>query len=592
MDRLRAWSRTDPLQAAVMVAAVVAVFLVTVKTDFINWDDNLYVYSSVRTQRPGLDGFLQLWSMQDIWKHVFIEFFPLRDTVYWALWQGYGQDPVPFHVASIVAHAIATLLVWRLMLALKLSRGIAFWTGLLFAVHPIHVESVAWIAALKDPMFLSFSLASLLFYQRYRERLRPLDYALALLMLIGGLLCKSIALFVPVVMLAMERLVGEKTSWRLAITRVVGPGLIAFLFLFQFLIVGRTAGVITGPYGDSWGHHYIITGWALFRYLQQALIPATFSLHYCFATPQSMLDPRILGALLAVVALVGGGLIARKRAPIMALMVVWFVAGLAPVANIVPFPAIMNDRYLYAPSVAACLFTVWMLFQVPEKLRYHLLTATVLLFGGVTVVRGLFWQEQANLWAEVLENPQCPADPNPVTPTAYFAYALTQSRALERALAMEAAFAHPQFKKLLPEMRCRLYNQGARMAETLQRPEAAKELARLSVKDCPWFAESWAVVLRLEGRDPKVALDAARRAYRLTNDPLIAWQYGVARLLNGDDGGLEDLESAVKRDNYKMCHRIPLFLARAKPAHKVKLQELYDLRCKGLNYKNKRAGVL
>jgi hypothetical protein len=582
------------LQAVAIVAAAVAVFWVTLQTDFIGWDDPFYVSASERTQAEGLKGFLNLWSMRDIWAQAFVEFFPLRDTVYWLIWQVYGRDPVPFHVVNVAVHAIAALLVWRLVLALKLSPGIAFWTGLLFAVHPIHVESVAWISALKDPLFLSFSLASLLFYQRYRERLRPLDYALALLMLIGGLLCKSIALFVPVVMLAMERLMGDKSSWRLALTRVFAPGLIAFIFLIQFVMVGKAVAVmIVGPHGGNWGYHFILTGWALFRYVQQALVPATFSLHYCFATPTSMLDWRILGALLAVLVLAGVGLHARKRAPPVALMVIWFVASLAPVANVIPFPVIMNDRYLYAPSVAACLFMVWMLYRVPERLRYLLLTATVVLLGGVTVVRGLFWQEPANLWAEVLENPECAEDSNPLTVTAYFSYAATQRRALERALAMEAAFRHPKFRELPAEKRCTYYNHGALMAETLNRREIAKELARLSAKECPWFTESWVTVLQLEGRDDlKVALDAARRVHRLSNEPITAWQYGVARLLSGDDGGLEDLETAVKNDNYRMCHRILPFLPRAKTEHKERLQALYDLRCKGFNYKGKRAGVL
>ncbi len=154
-----------------MVAVLsAAVYATSLAVPFIEWDDPLYVTRNPRIQGPGFDGLATVWSPEAAWTGRFIEYFPIRDTAYWLNYQLSGLNPLPYHLTSIAFHVASTLLLFALARQLRFSREVSFWGALLFGLHPIHVESVAWVSGLKDPMFTAFAFLSLLFYGRYLTR--------------------------------------------------------------------------------------------------------------------------------------------------------------------------------------------------------------------------------------------------------------------------------------------------------------------------------------------------------------------------------------------------------------------------------------
>jgi hypothetical protein len=552
------------VEASVVGVAAALVYLTSLKIPFLTWDDTYYVTNSFRTQSAGLNGFFNLWSSDDIWSGRFLEFFPLRDTVYWVIWQLFGRNPVPFHVVNILLHAAASVLALELARRLGFSRSVAFWGALLFAVHPVHVESVGWIAALKDPLFMSFMLGSLLFYVRYRELSRPVDYALSLLCLVASLLVKGMAICTPLLIIAVERFSEQKTPWRLVLLRGVGPALIVALFTVQFVMVGRAANVITPPHGGGWPNHAFLSGWAFVRYLRQAFVPASFSLHYCFAPMSGWADLRLV---LIVAALVGVAvlfLVSRRRAPRVALLIVWFLACLAPVANIVPYPALMADRYLYAASFGSCLLISWALNWTSGLIRPVLLTCLVLAFGGLTLHRGAVWQVEANLWNEVVKNDACLADDSPTTAVAYLKFAGFQ-RDPDLALgAYNIAINHVGFRSLFRADQCFHLSAASQVALAANQLNLARRYANEAVSFCPYLAGSWvSLMLSTARNEPQLALEAARRAYRLMPVPTNQWHRGQARLKVGDADGVEDIAAAVERAPNLFCRSFANWLRQA-----------------------------
>src|SRR5262245_12724790 len=144
------------VQRAVVAFAALVAFTTSLSVPFISWDDTIYVTASARTQTPGLKGLLQVWDSSSAWRGETIEFFPLRDFAYWTTWQLFGAQPLVFHLLSMLVHALVAVLVLELFATLGFSRQLAFWGALLFAVHPVHVESVTWVSGLKDPMCSAF----------------------------------------------------------------------------------------------------------------------------------------------------------------------------------------------------------------------------------------------------------------------------------------------------------------------------------------------------------------------------------------------------------------------------------------------------
>jgi tetratricopeptide (TPR) repeat protein len=157
------------------------------------WDDTLYF-----TDNPLLRDPARVWKA---WfaPGSFIEYYPLEETLQWLEWKMFGNETLGYHLINLALHLAGALLVWRLLAQFGLRWG---WLGgLLFAVHPLNVDSVANIAEFKNVLSLPPFLLALCAYVNFEERRRPRDYFAALVLFLVAMLCKiSMACF-PFVML-------------------------------------------------------------------------------------------------------------------------------------------------------------------------------------------------------------------------------------------------------------------------------------------------------------------------------------------------------------------------------------------------------
>ncbi|MEW5740127.1 MAG: glycosyltransferase family 39 protein, partial [Myxococcota bacterium] len=297
------------LRAIGLGALAVVAFVPGLTSPFILLDDPLYVLKNERLHATGWAGFANLWSSADAYRGAFIEFFPLRDSLYWVLFHAFGPVSFPFHLTSLAFHVCATVLVWRLARRLVVDEAVAFLAAALFAVHPIHVESVTWVAGLKDPLHVSLMLAACLTFLGWREESRPWRYGASLVFLVLALLAKSMAVVTPVLLLALDRLHGPPRPWKESLRAVAAPAAVAGLFFIQFLLIARAAGVVMPPHGGSWLSHATLAVWAQVLYLGQMLAPVSSRLIYCFTPATGFLDVRLWAGL----ALVAGGLVAWWR---------------------------------------------------------------------------------------------------------------------------------------------------------------------------------------------------------------------------------------------------------------------------------------
>lgn len=149
------WWQSVGLPGLVLVVAVLLVYLPALRAGFI-WDDDVHFAANPRMQSLG--GLVEIWTSR------FALYYPLTSTTFWLLHQTIGSVPWVYHLVNILLHAGAALLLWRVLAGLGL-RGA--WLGaILFALHPVQVESVAWISELKNTQSLVFLLLSTLALQR------------------------------------------------------------------------------------------------------------------------------------------------------------------------------------------------------------------------------------------------------------------------------------------------------------------------------------------------------------------------------------------------------------------------------------------
>ena len=179
-------------QAAVIIVAAAVIFWPTLHGDWL-WDDDTDI-----TQNPFTQSANGLWS---IWFEPGTQFdyYPMKASVQWAQWHLWGNDTLGYHVTNLMLHIISALLVWRLFH--KLGLKLAWLGGLIFAVHPVQVESVAWIAELKNTLSMPFFLLAAIFYLDFDEQRRPRDFMFSVGCFLLAMLTKPAMVMFPVVIL-------------------------------------------------------------------------------------------------------------------------------------------------------------------------------------------------------------------------------------------------------------------------------------------------------------------------------------------------------------------------------------------------------
>jgi len=189
----RAGRARTGLKAAAIAIAAFWVYSPVIRGGWL-WDDSLEISDNAVLRDPG--GLAKIWVAPAGW-----DYYPLKTTLQWVQWHLWHGDTAGYHLANIGLHALSALLLWRLLW--KLGAPLAWWGGMLFAVHPLAVESVAWIAEFKNTLSLALVLLAMGAYVDFDARTqdgRRLPVLAPILFLAAMLSKSSVAMF-PLVLL-------------------------------------------------------------------------------------------------------------------------------------------------------------------------------------------------------------------------------------------------------------------------------------------------------------------------------------------------------------------------------------------------------
>jgi hypothetical protein len=220
---------------------------------------------------------LRSWhGLWDIWTgQGDADYFPLKSTVLWFVYQIFGANAPPYHILNVAVHAANAVLLWRVLRRLAIPGTLL--AGLVFLVHPTHLESVAWVSECKNTLSLLFALLSLLAWFRYERGQRGRSYVASLVLFVAGLLCKTTVVILPVVLLLCtwwqqptERAFLHSRSLRRSLAFFLVAVLLgAITVWFQF---GRAIGEYQLPVGGV-ASRVANAGKATWWYLAKAVSP-------------------------------------------------------------------------------------------------------------------------------------------------------------------------------------------------------------------------------------------------------------------------------------------------------------------------------
>ena len=192
------FSRRDALGVLALALLAGVCYLPAMLWGGLIWDDFIWYRAPAVLEWSGLG---TIWSWPSLIERE-AHYWPLTYTTFWLEHKIWGLEPAGYHVLNVLLHLFNTLLVWRLLLRLAVPG--AWVVAAVFAAHPLHVESVAWIIERKDLLSGLFYLTAVAAWLRFLEQPRPWRYGLALLLFAAGLLSKSMVVTLPAALLIVQ----------------------------------------------------------------------------------------------------------------------------------------------------------------------------------------------------------------------------------------------------------------------------------------------------------------------------------------------------------------------------------------------------
>lgn len=396
----RFWSLVLPI--ALLLIAIFLVFFQTAKADFVGWDDPLMVW-----QNPGLNP--PSWSKTgEFWRRPASKLYtPLAYTIWSAVAaaehrpEGQILNPAPFHVLNLLLHMAASVLAFLLLRQL-VEQTWAAWAGaMLFAIHPLQVEPVAWVAGMNNLLYGALGLAALwqyVLYAKNRGHARR-HLVLAALFYSASLLAKPTAVVVPLIAAALDLWV-----LRRPLKGVVKPIGVAMVMAIPIAIVARFAQppdpLIVAP--PIWARGWVAID-AIGFYVGKLLVPINLALDY-ERTPRWLMAhpgaawPGVVAVIAAIIAWVA---IPRARAGVAIVPL-----GLLPVLGLTPFEfqdlSTVGDRYMYLPMLGAALLVAMAMSRAKRLWAWVGAGAVFVLLGMTSFHQAAIWHDTDSLAAHQL----------------------------------------------------------------------------------------------------------------------------------------------------------------------------------------------
>lgn len=359
---------------------------------------------------------------------------PLRSIIYALDWRLFGDKPFGYHLQSILIHLASTVLVYLIVETLieanfkrmkaneRMGHLLPFLAALLFGLHPIHTETITYIASSVESIGIVFFLLSFYLFLKFsqRQKRQEMLYIWSVGLAILAYLTTELTLALPLVIILYE-ICFKKITLRNFNKRLIfySPYLVfaVIYILIRFLVIGVGA---RGPYLADSVYLTVLTMTKVFvKYLSLLILPINQANNHIISEgieafvyrdyrtgsimAQSILDLEILAAILVILVLLAGAVGVIKKQPIFSFGIGWFFLTLLPVSEIVPQGSVLNEKFLYLPSFGLIFVLVWLIAKL-DKLKIKNLSLIVLftialIFALLTFIRNKDWRDDITLWS-------------------------------------------------------------------------------------------------------------------------------------------------------------------------------------------------
>lgn len=410
------------LMLVVLAALAFAPYWPSLFNGILGWDDPYYLTENYRvhqlTSATVRDMFRltpQLGPMPNA------QYTPLVELSFAIEHRFFGLEPMVYHATNLALHVANTLLVFVFVLGLWRSRSetdvaarpLAFLVGVFFAVHPLHVESVAWITERKDMLSGFFFLVALVTYLRFVRGRSGWAYGMSLAAMGLGVLSKQMVVSLPLVLLACDHFRMGRLTWRSLLEKTpffalsaAGAGVAIYTHW--------AAKALAGGDGINWAENILVASRGVIHYLYTYVWPVSLSALYTLAPWPEILNAEFVLSVVAVAALVAAAFVYRQRVPAVFFGWMFFLLALIPSSRLVPVGIryLAADRFFYIPGIGFLIVTAWLILKA-WTVRATWRPALALGVAGLTASwsaltweRTKVWESNTSLWEDTAPKSQ------------------------------------------------------------------------------------------------------------------------------------------------------------------------------------------
>jgi len=412
-------TRSNSLICLILVILTVAVFRQLPSFDFINLDDNIYVTENTHV-RSGLTIENIRWSFETTYANFW---HPLTWLSHMLDCRLFGLNPGMHHFSALLLHILNTLLLFTVFNRMTGKQMQSAVVAVLFAVHPLHVESVAWISERKDVLSTLFWLLTMYAYACYVEVPKTGRYIAVLLLYIMGLMAKPMLVTLPFVLLLMDFWplnrfrpfpADEKNSQSspgISVQRLIFEKVPFFVIAVLFSIIcviaqGKAVQTLDNlPLSLRLSNVFI----SYSQYLSKTIWPSHLSVFYPY--PESYPVWQVSGAVLLLVSVSVIMICTARKYPYLAVGWLWFIGTLVPVSGLVQVGAhAMADRYTYVPLIGLFIIVAWggrdlfiKKYHLNKKLSVGLFCTLLAALMVCSFLQVSHWRNSISLFSHAIE---------------------------------------------------------------------------------------------------------------------------------------------------------------------------------------------
>ncbi|MFH0893248.1 MAG: tetratricopeptide repeat protein [Bacteroidota bacterium] len=399
-----------PLLIALSIAvATLIVYFRISSFDFVSWDDDQYILKNPYILSLSWDNIRSIFS-----EFHFANYHPLTTLTYAIDYQLYGFSSGGYHIENAILHSLNAFLVFYLFRLLTKKTNIAVIVSLLFAMHPMHVESVAWVSERKDVLYAFFFLISLIFYVRFLREKRGRLLVFSLLFFIASLMSKSAAVTLAPLLLIIDYFENRKFTWKVILEKVPFFLLSILFGVLTILSQQTTESISDLSINFSIPDRVFLFTYTIGFYFVKLIAPFQLSAMYYYPETTSGALPMIYYFSLPALMLLGYLLYRLKkyRKEIIFGILFFFISA-SVILQIIPVGfAITADRYTYIPYLGLFFILAVLADRLAQKKNRSmmvngLVAAVLIVFTVLSFVRLNVWKNGFVLFTDVIEkNPK------------------------------------------------------------------------------------------------------------------------------------------------------------------------------------------